>query len=190
MTCQKLVLIRPDDGQCELESQPTIMSCLDFADGWWWGKGKCRLKMAQREWTEYDEGSVMITTLSLTTHISTFQVSSCDLENRYRMGNCRSKNRSNYVNTAGGSLNTASSNVNRRRLRLGGVGGYGDIGNIDYSNFMSGQVILSLREESWIPLFYEGFKSKKFKTWQTEIDFLDFIFLRFFFTKVHKPCRE
>ena len=104
--------------------------------------------MAQREWTEYDEGSVMITTLSLTTHISTFQVSSCDLENRYRMGNCRSKNRSNYVNTAGGSLNTASSNVNRRRLRLGGVGGYGDIGNIDYSNFMSGQVILSLREES------------------------------------------
>ena len=33
---------------------------------------------ADWEWTEYDEGSVMITTLSLTTHISTFQESACD----------------------------------------------------------------------------------------------------------------
>ena len=54
------------------------------------------------------------------------------------MGNCRSKKRRNDV---GDSLNPASSNVNRRRLRLGGAGGYGDIGNVDYSNFMSGQVI-------------------------------------------------
>ena len=44
------------------------------------------------------------------------------------------------MNMAGDSLNPASSNVNRRRLRLGGGGGYGDIGNVDYSNFMSGQV--------------------------------------------------
>lgn len=56
------------------------------------------------------------------------------------MGNCRSKKRRNDVNMAGDSLNPASSNVNRRRLRLGGGGGYGDIGNVDYSNFMSGQV--------------------------------------------------
>ena len=54
------------------------------------------------------------------------------------MGNCRSKKRRNDVNMAGDSLNLASSNVNRRRLRVGGVGSYGDIGNVDYSNFMSG----------------------------------------------------
>ena len=56
------------------------------------------------------------------------------------MGNCRSKKRRNDVNMAGDGLNQASSNINRRRLRLGGRGGgYGDIGNLDYSNFMSGQ---------------------------------------------------
>ena len=57
------------------------------------------------------------------------------------MGNCRSKKRRNDVNMAGDGLNQASSNINRRRLRLGGGGGggYGDIGNLDYANFMSGQ---------------------------------------------------
>ena len=54
------------------------------------------------------------------------------------MGNCRSKKRRNDVN-----MNAASSNINRRRLRLGG-GAYGDIGNLDYSNFMSGQFLLDL----------------------------------------------
>lgn len=76
------------------------------------------------------------------------------------MGNCRSKNKRNYVNMAGGNLNPASSNINRRRLRLGGGGGYGDIGNVDYSNFMSGLVILSLRERDW--LSHEYYSIKKF----------------------------
>ena len=68
-----------------------------------------------------------------------------------RMGNCRSKKRRNDVNMAGDGLNQASSNINRRRLRLGGGGGYGDIGNLDYANFMSGQgydVIFHERDKS------------------------------------------
>ena len=121
----------------------SIMSCLDFADGWWWwGKGKCKDWRWLRE--SYDEGSVSYdhnnTALSL---LHTFRVSSlvCSSENREisRMGNCRSKKRRNDVNMAGDGLNQASSNINRRRLRLGGGGGYGDIGNLDYANFMSGQ---------------------------------------------------